>query len=321
MRRLAEITSFCVAAAVALVPSAAGAVAGRAPTASSADFMLTVQKQGNGTVTSAPPGITCGATCGASFAQGTTVSLTPSPVAGWAFGLWGGACGATPQAPVCTVRVNAATTVVAAFIGVDVSAARFSGIWSQSVLSNGAATITASVSHQAELTATLTNSAGKSLSSQISVPAPGGPFTTRVKVPQTGFYPGSYALRFSGTILGRPYTGPLVSVRMPAPKEGVVSQAWVSAFGSSVKSKHLRRGTKAMTAYFVYAARPAGSSSVVATWFYGRRVAKKFSIPGFLPVAQATLRVSGGGALPPGSYKCVLKSRGKVLKAVTVRVG
>jgi hypothetical protein len=323
MRRVARITSICAVALVACVPAAGGAlrISGGEPSSRAVDFTLTVQRQGNGSVTSVPAGINCGPTCSASYAQGTTVSLTPTPIPGWQFGLWGGACGSTPEAAICTVRVNAATTVVAAFIGVDVSSTSFGGTWTRSILTNGSVTVRAVASHEAQLTATVSNAAGKSVSGNVSVPAPGGPFTVTMKLPPTGFYPGAYGLRFNGTVLGRPFTGPLVSIRMTAPKEGVVSQAWVSAFGSSVRVKRLRAGVKAMTAYFVYAAKPASSSKVVATWYYGRRVAKKFSIPGFLPIAQATLRVAGGGSLPRGSYRCVLTSRGKALKTVNVRVG
>ena len=58
-------------------------------------------------------GITCGATCSASFASGTTVTLTARPAAGSAFTGWtGGGCSGTEP---CTVTVSAATTVTATF--------------------------------------------------------------------------------------------------------------------------------------------------------------------------------------------------------------
>ena len=57
---------------------------------------LTVTKAGNGsgTVTSAPAGINCGATCSFTFNQGEVVSLTATPAAhmeftGWSGGLHG----------------------------------------------------------------------------------------------------------------------------------------------------------------------------------------------------------------------------------------
>ena len=64
---------------------------------------ITVKKAGtgSGTVTSIPPGIDCGSTCSASFAAGTSVTLTAVAASGTTFGGWnGGACGGTG---ICTV--------------------------------------------------------------------------------------------------------------------------------------------------------------------------------------------------------------------------
>src|SRR5207245_871918 len=58
--------------------------------------LLTVSQAGagTGTVTSNPAGISCGATCSASFANGTLVSLTAAPAAGSTFTGWSGGCAA-----------------------------------------------------------------------------------------------------------------------------------------------------------------------------------------------------------------------------------
>ena len=75
---------------------------------------LTVTKSGSGagTVTSSPAGINCGATCSASFAQGTMVTLTETPSGTSTFGGWGGACSGMGS---CTVTLSAAETVTATF--------------------------------------------------------------------------------------------------------------------------------------------------------------------------------------------------------------
>ena len=57
---------------------------------SSGAFTLTVNKVGNGTVTSSSGGIICGGLCSGSFAPGHVVALTPTPAAGWSFGGWTG---------------------------------------------------------------------------------------------------------------------------------------------------------------------------------------------------------------------------------------
>lgn len=77
---------------------------------------LTVQKSGDGTgtVTSSPSGINCGATCSASFAANTTVTLTAAASGGSSvFTGWTGACSGT--ASTCTVTMNAAKNVGAVF--------------------------------------------------------------------------------------------------------------------------------------------------------------------------------------------------------------
>lgn len=74
---------------------------------------LTIEKTGNGTVTSAPPGIGCGSTCSANFTSGSSVALTATPTGGATFGSWGGACSGTGA---CTVVMNGPQTVTATFI-------------------------------------------------------------------------------------------------------------------------------------------------------------------------------------------------------------
>ena len=81
--------------------------------ASTAPVTLSVTRTGNGTVSSAPAGISCGATCSAMFTAGTSVTLTATPAAGSVFSGWsGGGCSGTGA---CTLTMATATTVSAAF--------------------------------------------------------------------------------------------------------------------------------------------------------------------------------------------------------------
>jgi Divergent InlB B-repeat domain/Bacterial Ig-like domain (group 2) len=57
---------------------------------------------GFGIVTSSPPGLSCAATCGTSFATGTTVALTATPTGSSTFGGWSGCDVVSGQ--VCTVN-------------------------------------------------------------------------------------------------------------------------------------------------------------------------------------------------------------------------
>ncbi len=76
---------------------------------------LSVQRAGTGQgqVTSAPAGIACGASCSATFDQGTLVTLTATPVAGSSFVGWEGDCAGA--ATTCTLSMAAARAVTARF--------------------------------------------------------------------------------------------------------------------------------------------------------------------------------------------------------------
>ncbi len=69
---------------------------------------------GVGSVTSAPVGINCGATCGAYFAIGSSVTLTATAAAGSVHTGWSGG-GCTGTSSTCVVTLSAATSVTASF--------------------------------------------------------------------------------------------------------------------------------------------------------------------------------------------------------------
>ena len=79
---------------------------------------LTVTKAGTGegTVTSTPTAISCGAVCSANFPNGSSVTLTATTIGGGSiFSGWSGAgCSGTAS---CTVPMNAAQSVTATFMG------------------------------------------------------------------------------------------------------------------------------------------------------------------------------------------------------------
>lgn len=78
------------------------------------NLRLEVAKSGNGSgsVTSSPSGISCGSTCFADYAAGTTVTLTAKADSGSAFKGWSGPCSGTGS---CEVTLNAAAQVGAEF--------------------------------------------------------------------------------------------------------------------------------------------------------------------------------------------------------------
>lgn len=85
---------------------------------------LTVSKAGTGggTVTSNPAGISCGATCSASFSSGTTVTLTAAPDANSTFSGFSANCTPVTGTPTqCTITLSAAATVTTTFTGTNVA--------------------------------------------------------------------------------------------------------------------------------------------------------------------------------------------------------
>ena len=75
---------------------------------------LAVTVEGNGAVSSAPAGISCGNTCNAGFRVGTAVTLTAAPTAGSVFAGWTGACTGTSR--TCAVTMSAPRVVSARFV-------------------------------------------------------------------------------------------------------------------------------------------------------------------------------------------------------------
>jgi len=79
-------------------------------------FSLTVNKTGNGMVTSNVPGINCGSDCSHNYDDGTWVTLTAAPDAGWHFSNWSGDCTGT-DAVITAVMINNKTCTATFAIG------------------------------------------------------------------------------------------------------------------------------------------------------------------------------------------------------------
>jgi hypothetical protein len=77
------------------------------------ELNVTLDGTGNGTVTSTPAGIDCGADCTESYDYGTVVTLTAVAETGSTFTGWSGACSGTGN---CVVTLNMAQDVMVTFV-------------------------------------------------------------------------------------------------------------------------------------------------------------------------------------------------------------
>jgi hypothetical protein len=77
------------------------------------DSILTVARQGNGTITSLDGRIDCGPHCAESYAADSAVTLAANPAPNWSFAGWTGDC--SGSARTCVVTMSAARNVTAVF--------------------------------------------------------------------------------------------------------------------------------------------------------------------------------------------------------------
>lgn len=79
----------------------------------SINYTLAVTTSGSGTVTDSTNAISCGSSCSASYALGSTITLTATPASGSTFSSWTGCT--TVDGATCTVVLSATTAVTATF--------------------------------------------------------------------------------------------------------------------------------------------------------------------------------------------------------------
>jgi hypothetical protein len=98
--------------AIALLSIILEGCGGMGGSGSAQQVRLQVNRSGEGTVVSSPTGISCGSSCVASFAAGSTVTLSATASNGSVFSGWAGACSGQSS---CTVTISRDTSVAAAF--------------------------------------------------------------------------------------------------------------------------------------------------------------------------------------------------------------
>jgi List-Bact-rpt repeat protein len=122
---------------------------------------LTVQRNGSGKIGSSPAGIDCGTSCSSVVDDGTQVTLTASPSAGYALHGWSNCTSVSGDQ--CTVLMSADTAVSASFVPVRSLTVQKSGsgsIASSSHEIDCGSACNATVDYLAEVTLTATPSPG-----------------------------------------------------------------------------------------------------------------------------------------------------------------
>jgi hypothetical protein len=85
------------------------------PTDIKSNFTVLKNGSGSGTVTSGPPGISCGSGCGARYPSNVNVTLTATAAEGSHVAGWSGPCAGVGTATTCVVTVGPATGVTVTF--------------------------------------------------------------------------------------------------------------------------------------------------------------------------------------------------------------
>jgi hypothetical protein len=127
---------------------------------------LTAQRSGAGTIASSPEGISCGSACSTVIDDGTQVTLTGTPMPGYALRSWSG-CDSS-NGDECTVTMSADRTATATFVPVRSLTVQKSGSGSVSSSPTGidcGATCAATFDYVAQVTLTATPATGYSFGS------------------------------------------------------------------------------------------------------------------------------------------------------------
>lgn len=142
-----------------------------------------------------------------------------------------------------------------------------------------------------------------------------GPVDSALRLP-AGLLPGDYDLDISST--AGPELRRVLSLRIPAPREGVASSAVVALSPSGAALRSVPAGTRRMFARFRLAALPASGQVVAVTWYHPDGPAVGTSRKA--RAARVVSFVRSSEALPSGRWRAVLRAGGTRVAEASVRV-
>jgi hypothetical protein len=131
-------------------------------------------------------------------------------------------------------------------------------------------------------------------------------------------FPGAFVLSLTGKAGNTPVPLQMKTVFVKSPREGVVRSSYGATQENGARVKPIPRGSSQLWAVFKFETQPT-NGPITVTWYdlKGRLVGtlNKNNRP---TISSGIGGVSG--SIPSGTYKAVLKSGGKLVKTVRIRV-
>ena len=195
--------------------------------------------------------------------------------------------------------------------------ARFTARWRESALV-GSLVVSGTVTAPVRVDLVLSQAGVQRLSTRLDLPA--GAFEQAVKLPKK-LVPGAYELDVTPEP-GAPFSPQMLALDLPAPREGVVDDAYTSTNPGGVPVRRFPPRTQTVFAQFHFAARPRAGLVITVSWYKpgGRRAGPPVRKPASSLVVSY---VSGlrGKSLPRGTWQSVLRAGRTVVKRLSFRVG
>ena len=281
---------------------------------------LTVAKSssGGGTVTSRPAAIDCGSSCTASYADGTTVTLTATPAEGSFFAGWTGACSGT--APTCVVAMSAPASATAVFVEptVRIASARFDVLWRAS-RATGSLLVGGTANVDATLNATLSHRGAPALTLPIRVDD--GTFSASAPLRSAGLAPGAYTVAVSGAVRGVDIPPAETQVVLAAPATGVVAGAFFTLTPNGAPVQRVPPKATQLWVHLPFVAMPAGSPRLTVQWTKpngGSATPEPARVPLKRTIVTG-IRITR--AADAGIWTIVLRANDRIVYQVNIRAG
>jgi hypothetical protein len=277
---------------------------------------IVVERQGNGTVTSMPPGIHCGTVCVGSFPPGTTVTLHIAPAHG--FSLSHSATGCRESCRI-TVRhdqkLNVHFTALTREVSLTFSRLSVGQIGHDGSAPSLLAAGTLGASAKLALHFAPLDSHASSFTKLLSLDK--GHFAEKLPLPDQ-IQAGNYLVTVSGTSDAGPVATFDRQLTIAGPPRGVIRGAWITATRNGSRQRSIRTA-HTLWAYFSFSSSPPASARAEVTW--SGPGGKASTTKPLSTVIETFAKGRKPTALPDGTWRCILSVNGKPVASASIRLG